>query len=403
MSSLPGFRIVDTYRAYKLREHKFTAWLRQAGEKLGHKFSKNKDRAGHSVPISEIPSLVQLIVSQGQSIPENLRRVLRDVIYQRKEAAAFYRARARGQSAADQSHAFYVQVLEGALNAFERSTERSCAASSAKQAQPTRSQKDVEFTNVFELLDIEGDASAAPSNSESDDERGSEKESQSIKKLWKIKPGKRKGKAKKARKVIKFPLKATPSVEVDVFESIIPNRDIDFEDGDDDDLYFMIYCFFKDWNHLRDYLQERWCDYQDGIISLAAVSLITNTAFELLQRSEQQLLSQIPRHSGLASYESMANMLFFDVGLAHVDYDQKSAAYSEDEEGMSETIYEVSSRLLSFFVNDGKAMLTQGLLTHFYAPLSSVYSQHILNEEDPNTSISVGGRLDLPLAILGSS
>jgi hypothetical protein len=112
----------------------------------------------------------------------------------------------------------------------------------------------------------------------------------------------------------------------------------------------MIYCFFKDWNHLREYLQERWCDYQDGIISLAAVSLITNTAFELLQRSEQELLSQIPRRSGLTSYESMTDMLFLDIGLAHVDYNMKSAAYSGDEEGMSESFYEVSSRLLAFVV-----------------------------------------------------
>jgi hypothetical protein len=59
---------------------------------------------------------------------------------------------------------------------------------------------------------------------------------------------------------------------------------------------------------------------------LAAVSLITNTTFELLQRSEQQLLFQILRRSGLADYESMAEMLFFDIELAHVDYNEKAAA-----------------------------------------------------------------------------
>jgi hypothetical protein len=36
----------------------------------------------------------------------------------------------------------------------------------------------------------------------------------------------------------------------------------------------------------------------------------------------------------------MANMLFMDVGLAHVDYDEKDAAFWDDKEGMSESIYE---------------------------------------------------------------
>ncbi len=36
----------------------------------------------------------------------------------------------------------------------------------------------------------------------------------------------------------------------------------------------------------------------------------------------------------------MADMLFFDVGLAHVDYDGKDAAFKNDQEGMNDSIYE---------------------------------------------------------------
>jgi hypothetical protein len=102
----------------------------------------------------------------------------------------------------------------------------------------------------------------------------------------------------------------------------------------------VIYCFFKDFNYMREYLQERWCDYQDGLLSLAAVSVTTNTAFELLQRSEQELLAQIPPHSELGDYQSMANLLFFERGLAHVDYDKKSAMFEGDPDGMNDAIYE---------------------------------------------------------------
>jgi hypothetical protein len=83
-----SFRILDTYKAYKVQERKFTGWLKETAGKLGF---KSKHEEANAVRIHEIPSLVKIIVSQGLSIPENLRYVLRDVISQRKEASAFYR------------------------------------------------------------------------------------------------------------------------------------------------------------------------------------------------------------------------------------------------------------------------------------------------------------------------
>ena len=74
----------------------------------------------------------------------------------------------------------------------------------------------------------------------------------------------------------------------------------------------MIYCFFKDFNYMREYVQERWCNYQDGKLSLSAVALVTNT--------EGKLLEQIPVRSGSRDYNEMAMMLFTEVGLEHVDY-----------------------------------------------------------------------------------
>ncbi len=121
-----------------------------------------------------------------------------------------------------------------------------------------------------------------------------------------------------------------------LLDSIIQNQANDLDNEDDtDEVYFMIYCFFKDWNSLREYLQERWCDYYlDGSLSLVAVSLITNTAFELLQRSEKELLSHLPARSSLSSYEGMTAMLFVDIGIAHGDYD------AVDESSLDEKIYE---------------------------------------------------------------
>jgi hypothetical protein len=324
------------------------SWLKQTGEKLGYSISRSNSQDGRPVPIREITSLVQVIIARGQSIPENLRQLLREVISQRKEAAIFYRS--RGQREADVRHAYYVQVLEGALKSFEKSINLSPVVPSGDQDGSSRNQADFQLSNLFDLLEVDGDMSNGASNSEHDSDSESEIEvkNQSSEKPRKIKFGKRKGKGKKPKKTVKVLKKVAPSTDIDAIDSLVQAHQVD-DELDDDDLYFMIYCFFKDWNSLREYLQERWCDLTDGIISLAAVSLITNTAFELLRRSEQELLSQIPRDSGLTDYQSMANMLFLDIGLAHVNYDEKTLE-CDDEEKMSEAIYEVRSSTLSYLL-----------------------------------------------------
>lgn len=97
---------------------------------------------------------------------------------------------------------------------------------------------------------------------------------------------------------------------------------IEYEmEADESEVYFIIYCFFEGFNEMRDYLQERWCNYKEGLLSLDVVSTLTNTAFEMFQEDEKTLLSIIPRSTGLTSFEPIANMLFLKVGLAHVDYD----------------------------------------------------------------------------------
>ncbi|KAF4621870.1 hypothetical protein G7Y89_g14475 [Cudoniella acicularis] len=347
---MDNFRILDTYKAYKLREKKFTGWLRETAAKIGYTSSttrpKNTTNAGDgpTIRISEIPHLVRLIASRGLEIPEHLCQVLRDVISQRKEASAFYKP--QGQAAADQGHAYYIQVLEGALKTFEnsRSSDSSEASSSRTSATvgPSSSRAENTLSNVFELLRVdnvnnEASTEAGMSGSESGGEAESDKENQSSKKgKSKVRFGKRKGKARKTQRPQQAVVRRhVPTTDIEVFDAISQFNDLE---EDVDDLYFMIYCFFKDFNALREYIQERWCDYQDGLISLSAISVATNTAFELIQRSEQELLAQIPVRSGLRDYEAMADMLFIDVGLAHVDYAMTDTLYGDNEEDMNEAI-----------------------------------------------------------------
>jgi hypothetical protein len=94
-------------------------------------------------------------------------------------------------------------------------------------------------------------------------------------------------------------------------DSFVQTRQVNYGLDEGDDLYFKIYCFFKDWNNLREYLQEWQCGWTDGI----------------------------HRDSGLTDYQSMANLQFSDIGLDHVDYDKVG---NEDYGESSEEIYGVS-------------------------------------------------------------
>lgn len=206
----------------------------------------------------------------------------------------------------------------------------------------------MEFNNLFDLLEIEDANPKSRRNcteevavpveisEEEKEQSGKENVPNYTPKPKKVKSGKRKGKSRKPLKPQKAIVKKSTDTD-DELEFLA--NEMDAED-EEDELYFMIYCFFKDFNYLREYIQERWCDYQEGLLSLSAVSVTTNTTFELLQRSEKELLSQIPASSGLGNYKAMADLLFFERGLAHVDYDEKAAMFDGDPDGMSDAIHD---------------------------------------------------------------
>ena len=230
--------------------------------------SKSKNYEG-DIPIrmNEIPSLTKLITSRGQSIPETIRQVLRDVISRRKEAPAFYRP--QGNRKADDGHAHYIQVLEGALKVFESASSSGSLSKAGHSgtaggvAGPSQSSMDRAFSNVFDMLRLQdeqnGVAKAESSGSDSGGERESDKGNQQSpaakKSKKKIRFGKRKGRSRKARKSETAVVVRQPVTDVEIFDAMVQTSN-DFDEVEDD-LYFMIYCFFKDFNTLREYVQER--------------------------------------------------------------------------------------------------------------------------------------------------
>ncbi|KAK0508380.1 hypothetical protein JMJ35_009464 [Cladonia borealis] len=65
-------------------------------------------------------------------------------------------------------------------------------------------------------------------------------------------------------------------------------------DEDDEEKYFAMYCLFTDLHGLRTFIGKTWEDYSDGKMDLMAASVLTNTAFDLVRRTETKFFTALP-------------------------------------------------------------------------------------------------------------
>lgn len=116
------------------------------------------------------------------------------------------------------------------------------------------------------------------------------------------------------------------------------------------DYYMLVYCFFEDFNIIRNYICERWCDYfYDGSVSLNTLAVVTNAACEFFQHMEVDLLSvQGPRRRDQGRFDIMARMLFLDCGMEHVDYESLEGL---DEEERNARIFDEEADWLALFTH----------------------------------------------------
>ncbi|KAK4547108.1 hypothetical protein LTR36_001329 [Oleoguttula mirabilis] len=70
-----------------------------------------------------------------------------------------------------------------------------------------------------------------------------------------------------------------------------PHKGERFELGtSEEDLYFILFTFFKDLNDIRRVLRETWEGYRDGTIPLMSASVTTDLAFEVVKQKERSFL-----------------------------------------------------------------------------------------------------------------
>ncbi|KAL8800987.1 MAG: hypothetical protein Q9182_004779 [Xanthomendoza sp. 2 TL-2023] len=84
------------------------------------------------------------------------------------------------------------------------------------------------------------------------------------------------------------------------------------EDDFDEELAFIIFCFFEDLHRTQVFINHLWREYKAGKCDLHTAAITTNAAFELVRQAEEDLIAQAPAvFDRKRSYESIAIIVFY--------------------------------------------------------------------------------------------
>ncbi|KAK4033658.1 hypothetical protein C8A01DRAFT_49810 [Parachaetomium inaequale] len=359
---------MGTWRRYKLGQVQFTSWLKQTAEKLVTRKTEDEDEGGadspktepqqsrrqkrkakagitfdagaaKSVHWSQLELLAQRVADNATAddVPDAALNILRDVVSLRKKSFDFFSSAAKDTNdekikQSNASHAHIISVLERVLARLEALVKAAGSRKRRNQYTDTSQVATSDLSNMFAYLELQTAPDAAG------DEAADESEEEAPTKGRPQKAGKKKG-VKKTPKPKKPERQSETAVTkakgdsswVDQFRFGLPGEDGD--EQDELDLYMMVYCFFADFNAIRNHVAERWCDYwYDRSVPLDTLAVITNAAFELFHQLEHDLVRELrPISPKLAGYDFMMGMLFYHFGIDHVDYDSYGDLTRDEE------------------------------------------------------------------------
>ncbi|GAB1318098.1 hypothetical protein MFIFM68171_08308 [Madurella fahalii] len=380
---------IGTWRRYKLGQAQFTSWLKQTAEKLvtrkpapdaganedaapqqsRRQRKKAKAAAAAGIAISSDPAnekfvhwsqlevLAQDIADNAdpEDVPDAALNILRNVVGLRKKSYNFFSSATKDTKdekvrQSNANHAHIISVLERVLAKLEALVAARGSREREKGPRGTAQINTSDLNNMFAHLEVQTPPDAADGHSDEEETRPAT--SQPSHKARKKKATKKPPKAGKSERRPERPATGSGSGPKTNGDGSWVDE-IDFGLGEDDDeddefdLYMMVYCFFEDFNAIRNHVAERWCDYwYDRSVPLDTLAVITNAAFELFHQLESDLIKELrPLHPRLARYDFMMNMLFINVGIDHIDYDSYDGL---TEEETNERIWKDEADWLAF-------------------------------------------------------
>lgn len=299
---------LSTWKRYKLNQKRFTNWLQKTADQVLGKDGANgsPSRADARVPLGHMEGLAKIIVTglKPEEIPYTPIVLLQDVLKLRKQSHKFFTTKAEHGDdeeirAGNKTHEHTIKVLERVLKTLED------AVGSMKGALKAKKDKDY-IANTFASLEV------FPSEPQESEE---EREALPKRALTSSPQRKKKGKMQKKMAVRRKTQRASKSKLqgvnskgaewIDRFNFVDDpaddndvDGDDDDDDDDDDDCHTFIYCFFIDFNEVRDYIAELWCDYfYDKSQSHSTLAVLHNAACDMFFHMQYELAYTI-KHRG---------------------------------------------------------------------------------------------------------
>ncbi|KAK4101210.1 hypothetical protein N658DRAFT_533172 [Parathielavia hyrcaniae] len=284
---------MGTWRRYKLGQTQFTSWLTQTAAKLttfaiGPRAGAASDKFVHLIQLEVFAQRVADNATP-EDVPDSAINILRDVVSLRKKSFRFFSSVTKASmdeklQQSNANHAQIINVLERVLARLESLVKLRKTREHSDEPKDGSRVTTSDLTNLFAYLEAHQKA------------------------------GKRKGR-KKSTKVKKPQRPADKAVAkasggspwIDKFRFGLPGEDED--EADELDLYMMVYCFFEDFNTIRNHVAERWCDYwYDRSVPLVTLAVVINAAFEFFHQLEHDLIRELRPHA------------LYHYGIDHIDY-----------------------------------------------------------------------------------
>ncbi|TGO11520.1 hypothetical protein BTUL_0107g00040 [Botrytis tulipae] len=249
------------------------------------KESRERQNVQEGVPVLRAPSNKYIITTEeilkqanfitGKiELPQTVRKVLQRAIRARKRCAHWFESSKFGNQSSNRGHQHFIELLQDILSALDQSqNDRSHPNSTDVSCNTSRNPQDTEsswteLSNSFQNLDVE-DCLEKDSEVENDEE--------------------------------------SPEPNADTLDTCeLEEESLEMK------MSLIIYYFFEDLHRIQDFLHGIWKRYKDKTLDIFSATLITNTAFELVRRSKQEILSNAPKlFSKKRSYDTIAAVIFY--------------------------------------------------------------------------------------------
>ncbi|KAL8638237.1 MAG: hypothetical protein Q9226_009011 [Calogaya cf. arnoldii] len=242
----------------------------------GHSESQALPRVKYNITTGEVLRQAEAVAKSyltcDVKMPASLQMVVERAVRARQRCSEWFQKSGVSNQYADKQHTHFIGVPEQSLEILKPCME----SEPAGPQQQNRDEPSLErnsVTNRFSSLKIEETPDIDPTE------------------------------VSEVAAAINVPAKTKASeseLEIAVYE-------LEDEDEFDEELAFIIFCFFEDLHRTQDFINELWRKYKARKCDVHIAAITTNAAFDLVRQAEEDLIAQAPAvFDSKRSYDSIA-------------------------------------------------------------------------------------------------